>query len=338
MMTVSIRGMYEYNPHLFDGLLQYMPKKSKLPAYLLYNPTIPELDENTLIDIILMECMPFEIAYADTDFLQEDITFWAHRNETIWQQLYETMCYRFTPYWNKDSTVTEDITEQSEHTGTQSGENTGSTTKVMTGNEQTSSESETANTGTQTQAHSGTDTQTKNLTDREGGTEGISGSGTLDRTETTEPDNTVTEKVAGFNASGLVDNAQTKTEGENVTTIDEDTTNAQTTTFGKTIAHTGTDALQHGEKITRTDNLTESTQGSGRKDSTQQETITTNGNTAGNTNETGNLNRGRRLTEQGNIGVTATQELIQAQRDLVKFDLYGMIADSFKHEFCVMIY
>ena len=334
MMTVSIRGMYDYNKHLFDGLVLNIPKKEKLPAYLLYNPTIPELDANILIDIICHECAAFEIAYPDCDFLQDDISHWAYQHAVMWQQLYETMCYRFTPYWNKDSTITEDITEETGHTEEKTGETTGEITKTTTGNVTETETGSIKNTGTQTNAHTGSDVITKNLTDRESGTQGVVG--TLDRTETAEPDNTVTEKVAGFNASDLVNNAQTKTEGENVTTIDEDT--GTTTTFGKAIAHTGTDTTQHGETITRTDNLTESTSGEKYADSSEREVTTTTGGTSGNTTGRGNLTRGRSLTEQGNIGVTATQELIQAQRELVTFDLYGIIADSFKHEFCIMIY
>ena len=42
--------------------------------------------------------------------------------------------------------------------------------------------------------------------------------------------------------------------------------------------------------------------------------------------------------EQGNIGVTSTQELIQKQREIVQFNFYDYIAQSFKHNFCVMVY
>ena len=42
--------------------------------------------------------------------------------------------------------------------------------------------------------------------------------------------------------------------------------------------------------------------------------------------------------EQGNIGVTSTQELIQKQRDIVQFNFYDYIAQSFKENFCIMVY
>lgn len=42
--------------------------------------------------------------------------------------------------------------------------------------------------------------------------------------------------------------------------------------------------------------------------------------------------------EQGNIGVTTSQQMIQAERDLVKFNIYDLIIDDFKQRFCVLIY
>lgn len=40
----------------------------------------------------------------------------------------------------------------------------------------------------------------------------------------------------------------------------------------------------------------------------------------------------------GNIGVTTSQQMIQSERDLVVFNLYDVIAESFIENFCLMIY
>ena len=40
----------------------------------------------------------------------------------------------------------------------------------------------------------------------------------------------------------------------------------------------------------------------------------------------------------GNIGVTMTQEMLKAERDVAMFDIYEKIMVSFKKEFCLMIY
>lgn len=43
-------------------------------------------------------------------------------------------------------------------------------------------------------------------------------------------------------------------------------------------------------------------------------------------------------TEQGNIGLTSTQQLIREQREVVQFDIYDYIAQSFKKRFCICVY
>ena len=43
-------------------------------------------------------------------------------------------------------------------------------------------------------------------------------------------------------------------------------------------------------------------------------------------------------TEQGNIGVTTTQQMIKEEREIDLFNIYREIANSFKKEFCIMLY
>jgi len=40
----------------------------------------------------------------------------------------------------------------------------------------------------------------------------------------------------------------------------------------------------------------------------------------------------------GNIGVTTSQQMIQSERDLVVFNLYDLIAESFVENFCLIVY
>lgn len=43
-------------------------------------------------------------------------------------------------------------------------------------------------------------------------------------------------------------------------------------------------------------------------------------------------------TRQGNIGVTSSQQLLAAEREVVQFSTIKYIVDSFKKRFCLMIY
>ena len=42
--------------------------------------------------------------------------------------------------------------------------------------------------------------------------------------------------------------------------------------------------------------------------------------------------------EQGNIGVTTTQQMIKEQREVIDYDVYQIIADEFKSYFCILVY
>ena len=52
--------------------------------------------------------------------------------------------------------------------------------------------------------------------------------------------------------------------------------------------------------------------------------------------DTGTITRER--VEQGNIGVTTTQQMIKEQREVVSFSTERFIIDSFKKRFCLLIY
>ena len=45
-----------------------------------------------------------------------------------------------------------------------------------------------------------------------------------------------------------------------------------------------------------------------------------------------------KMRAYGNIGVTTTQDMLDAQRKIVRYNIYDEIADSFKAEFCLYIY
>ena len=54
----------------------------------------------------------------------------------------------------------------------------------------------------------------------------------------------------------------------------------------------------------------------------------------------GNVGSGRDLTrtEQGNIGVTSTQQLITEERAVAEFNIYDRISADFRNRFCLMVY
>ncbi len=67
-------------------------------------------------------------------------------------------------------------------------------------------------------------------------------------------------------------------------------------------------------------------------------------NTAGSDSSTssGSMTHGEVIEHTGrlygNIGVTTSQQMLQSELDIAKFNLYDQIADIFCEEFCLMIY
>lgn len=68
------------------------------------------------------------------------------------------------------------------------------------------------------------------------------------------------------------------------------------------------------------------------------------------TNNNGSITYGKKTDETfdkedtetirayGNIGVTTTQQMMQQERDIAKFNLYDIIAEEFKLRFCILVY
>lgn len=132
-------------------------------------------------------------------------------------------------------------------------------------------------------------------------------------------------------------------------TDDETTTSARDNTrnTNNTIKSTSTNKIMNNVNVTDqntafnaglSDHAKQITDG----DTTENGTIT---NTeTGKDTENENVNGGRtgRHTRtgraHGNIGVTTSQQMIQSERDLVVFNLYDVIAESFIENFCLMVY
>lgn len=66
--------------------------------------------------------------------------------------------------------------------------------------------------------------------------------------------------------------------------------------------------------------------------------IVTNENTNADTDAEANHHIARKRVEQGNIGVTTTQQMIKEQREISDFDIYEIIVKDFKKHFCLLVY
>ena len=168
------------------------------------------------------------------------------------------------------------------------------------------------NTETRNLAGSDSNTETRNLASSDNSTETRNLAGNETRNLAGSTDKTVTTKTNAYNGGGLTDRDQTI----------EDTDTTDTGTIGTT--DTGTIGNQRTTSDTGTIGNSRTTSDTG---------------TIGNqrtTSDTGTISRSR--TEQGNIGITSTQQLIKEEREIAEFNIYEYITQSFKERFCIMVY
>ena len=69
-----------------------------------------------------------------------------------------------------------------------------------------------------------------------------------------------------------------------------------------------------------------------------QLTMDSNGSDNGKMSDDENVTHTYTERTHGNIGVTTSQQMIQSERELVRYDFYMEIVNSFKREFCLLIY
>lgn len=75
---------------------------------------------------------------------------------------------------------------------------------------------------------------------------------------------------------------------------------------------------------------------SGTFEAAEQDTGRTDIERGGESADTGSVTR--ETKRGGNIGVTMTQQMIEAEREVDKFNIYDFIVDSFKRRFCILVY
>lgn len=196
-----------------------------------------------------------------------------------WDRLWESYSAEYNPIWNVDGEVTETETRDltAGHTGTDTTGATGTDTLTHTGTDTTGT------TGTDTLKHTGTDK--------------MQGGGTDKETRSGSDQRQTTGNVYGFDSGGAVpaeSGSETVTAGIGTTT-----TKSENSTNTKDL----TDSTTYGRQEKNTKDLTDSTT-YGRTDTTTHNTEDTDKGTITRTTRRG-----------GNIGVTMTQQMLEADAD-----------------------
>lgn len=191
---LSIMGLYNYNPDIFDDL------------------NVPDgITKEDVIDNILLECYDFELLFPSYNLMKIAIRNWSNIEQPIWNKLYNTENLDYNPIWNVDG----DVTESREVTREKTGESTDSrvidrdTTQAGSGNVTTSDT--TSGTTSNTHSVAGYNSNELVISEKDDGTTSTTGSGT--RTEANS--GTGTEDVT---ETGTGSNSENETVGETLHT------------------------------------------------------------------------------------------------------------------------
>lgn len=125
------------------------------------------------------------------------------------------------------------------------------------------------------------------------------------------------------------------------------TETSKTDTDGTSTRESNTDGVINDQKYVSAYNEVEFTP-TERDNNTQNEknnseqkdvgTVSVKTSAENTTDETGNRNLLRKGRAHGNIGVTTSQQMIEAERDVALYNIIDVIINSFKNRFCLQVY
>lgn len=344
--------------------------------YTLFNDIVinEQIDKDILEACIIRTASNRSTIYQNANrFKYYSDMFFRQHKYTI-DELVDTLHYDYNPIHNYDrheefdDKTTRDLTSNVTDTSTNEVHNTQSTTSkdtnsgtdthTLTNSETSGGTDKNVNSGTSNVAHTGEDRDKHQGVDSQqyGGNDKTVSTAEGTGSDTLTGNTTNTDSVAAFNSSAFQNqrksvsdntsstNTSSSTDTTSTTTHDRhDSTTfnseivntydshdnrtdsfTDTTTYGKTLQSNGNDELNYGHVI----------------DNTQSGASDSNASTSGHSisTDTGDITTKHTAHLYGNIGVTTTQQMIDAQRAIVQFDIYQLIADMWCDELLVGVY
>ena len=326
MEMLTILGMYNYNQAVFEEL--HIPE---------------EVDRETLIDNILMECAEFELVYPSWDFMRFAIGKWSLKELPTWERIVRASLADYNPIenYNRTELITDTETEENRASGADSTSSTSSGTSSASG---TSS-------GTDRQVNSGTDTtsasgsENSNSSDSATNKNKQTNSGRDTASETKEQEGTYNKSE--INKVNAFDNDLPAV--HDITTTEENSENTEDSTGYTEYGHIiNEEQTQIGTHKTNNNRQESSSVKHGHiinneLNNEHEEQSNTQGQEQSSINY-GKVDNKSRLFEHenhtsGNIGVTTSQQMLEQELEISKkLNIYNYIIDSFQKRFCLLLY
>ena len=251
---------------------------------------------------IMMKCQDLEILYPDFNSLKSMIGIWSTMNIIKWTKLYDTTNYNYDPLHPFDVTETS-IANKENETVTNKSEN------KMRSEDENSSRNRNRN-----EKANSIEGMTNDIDNNYNDSENSNENNNENNSEANE------QNVAAFNSQV----GEPTTENNTV----KNTTSNKNKIDSKNGNSTEENSIMRNESNERNDNE--------NSEYSRERTNIDNNIENEQMNESGSNNKYTRT--QGNMGSNTFQDLIEAERNILEFNIYEYIAESFKQTFCIMVY
>lgn len=269
------------------------------------------IDKTLLVEDIVENCAELELLYPDVPTMKRIIPNWSARRLPVWTRMGEALAAEYNLLHNYDRTEIWTDTREGEKnmTGSRSVDRDGDNVHAET------------STGTEGRTTTTSGTEDKTVTN----TGSVTTHGETESAGTTETDETITNKVVGYDSTALVNHDQSVKDGSISTSGTTETDGTETRNLTETTDSdtTGQETVSGTTSGTRqmTDTIDETEAETSSGNETSEETSSHSGHVS------------------GNIGVTTSQQMVEAELRLrMYFDLYTIITQEFKEKFCLLLY
>lgn len=298
---ITLIGMYQWMNDQNDPLFK--------------NLTVPTgMDKDKLINTILYRGAEFGVVYADPYFMQGMIGVWSDRYHHTLERWAKALAIDYDPLENYDRR------EEWNDVGTRSK----SGSMARSGSEingYTRSDAE-AESGKNEGTGSSSDVRSSSLKDS------TSNSNTTSQTTAGNKtgDQSDEHKVSAYDSGTY--QAKDKTDTD---TADTEVTASQSNSHGTTDGSNSVNSVeQHQTSDGQTSAHNRFSNGSGNENKFSSE--------SGSDSEAESHGAAHTGRTHGNIGVTTSQQMLQSELDIARFNIYDEAADLFLSEFCIYVY
>ena len=316
MAKITLIGFYNYDPTLFDGLI------------------LPEgIEKDLVVDEILERSNEFESLYSNPDFVKQRITMWGRKHYRTFDKWIKALGIEYDPLNNYD--------RYEEYTDTHVGNEltSGNRSDVAHNSSQGANDVSRSDNrfnqtmGTGSNEVSGTENGMNNKQDF---SNSLANSHTEGSTKPAEQTTTKEHQVSAYDSS-TYQPSEKDTEGNvvNHNGTDESDTSSHTGTEGNTRE---VNVNAHNETAANSQNEANVSAGAENEKANNSASDVHTGKELYNDNRVAKDENKHEAHLYGNIGVTTSQQMLEAELEVQRFNIYVQIADLFVEDFCIMIY